>query len=219
MLETIEPCWDDYCIVAATGPSLTEEVAEACKGHPVVAVKDAARLPRNGEDFKARMPWAPVMYCCDVWWWDRFEGLQWFKGERWSTHEPKGNEKLAMRDKYGVRLVAGKHGEGFSFDPALIHYGSNSGFQAMNLALHKLRGPRKRIIGVGFDMFTCDKRHFFGHHERRNVGVNYEHFIPQFKKAAKMLPDGVEVIIASSPKSGLREVFPSMTLEEALPRA
>lgn len=205
-METIQPTWADFCIVAATGPSFTQEQADACRGYPVMAVKDAARL---------RMPWADAMYCCDPWWWERFDGLREFPGERWSTHQDRGNPKLEIAEKYGVRLVAGSHAEGFSLNPALVHYGSNSGFQAINIAIHKLRGPRKRLALLGFDMRTCEQRHFFGPHEGRPNGVRYEGFVGNFKRAAEMLPANIE-IINCTPNSALKGIFPMMDLEKAL---
>jgi len=206
-IETVHPRWDDFCVVAATGPSLTEEVADACRGYPVLAVKDAARL---------RMPWAEVMYCCDTWWWERFDGLRSFAGERWSSHEKRANEKLEIAAKYGVRLVRGSYGTSFSTDPALIHYGSNSGYQAVNLAIHLLRGPRKRIALVGFDMRTCERRHFFGPHKDRHNGVKYERFIPSFEQAAKGLPREIEIINCTPGSAMGPQIVPHMPLADVL---
>jgi hypothetical protein len=67
MLSPIEPRWRGAtCIVAATGPSFTAEVAEACRGYPTIAVNDAYRL----------FPWADILYASDG---------AWFAGERWSS--------------------------------------------------------------------------------------------------------------------------------------
>src|SRR5512139_1237105 len=72
MLQTIKTCWSDFCIVAASGPSLTPKVADACKGFHVVAVNDAYRL----------FPDADVLYACDPKWWDVHKGVRKFAGER-----------------------------------------------------------------------------------------------------------------------------------------
>lgn len=205
MLETIQPRWDDFCIVAATGPSLTPEVAEACRGHHVVAVKDAWR----------RLPFAEVLYAVDRWWIEHFEGCPEYGGEKWSSHSTRINEKFDLAEKYGFRLVAGAIAEGLSVNPALIHYGSNSGFQGINMALHFLSGPRKRIALVGFDMQEVNGQgHFFGDHPGRQHRGQYKGFIKEFDRAAETLPDGVEIINCT--ENSALTCFPKARLEDVL---
>lgn len=193
----------ERCIVAAPGPSLTEEVAQQCRGVPVIAVQDAYK----------RIPWADVLYGCDALWWEHHNGCADFAGEKWSSHDPDTNDKTEARDRYGVHLVEGRPGVGFSFDD-WIHYGSNSGFQAINLAIHF---GCTRILLCGFDMRSIDgRRHFFGGHpvELGRSDGDYERFIPTFETAAKLLPPHVEVINVT-PGSALR-CFPMGTLDGAL---
>ena len=114
-------------------------------------------------------------------------------------------------------MVRGDLQQGFSTDPSLIHYGRNSGFQAINLAIHWLRGPRKRIILVGFDLkeSKSGKQYFFGQHPRGpNIGGQWRSFIPEYEYAAQHMPPGVE-IVNSSENSALR-CFPIMPLDTAL---
>jgi len=62
--------------------------------------------------------------------------------------------------KYGLRHWAGESRPGLG--KSKIHFGSNSGYQAINLAY--LLGA-KRIILLGYDMQREDnKAHFFGSH-------------------------------------------------------
>lgn len=196
---TIEPRggWQS-CIVAATGPSLTPAVAAACHG-TVIAVNDAYRL----------LSGADVLYACDAKWWDVHGGCRDFAGERWSSHEAGNNDKLACAERYGLSLVAGAADEGFSLSPERIHYGSNSGFQAINLAI--LFGAT-RIALVGFDMHTpAGRKHFFGDHPAGLVNNgNYERFIPAFERAAAKLPAHIR-IINCTPGSALR-CFPMADL-------
>jgi hypothetical protein len=200
----IKPRWLE-CVVAASGPSLTPAVAERCRDYRVLAVNDAYRL----------MPFAEVLYCCDAEWWELHRGCPGFLGEKWSSHSVRPhpeNDKAAAAEKYGLRLVAGRDGEGFSTDSGVIHYGSNSGFQAINLAL--LMGA-KRILLVGFDMHSRNGRHFFGNHpEPLSNYVRYEGLVPYFQRAAALLPPGIE-IVNCTPGSAL-DCFPMATLEEAL---
>lgn len=112
-----------------------------------------------------------------------------------------------------MNLIGGKDGEGFSFDPEVIHYGSNSGFQAVNLAI--LMGAT-RIVLVGFNMGSIDgKRHFFGDHPRglRNTNT-YNNFLRAFNRAAKLLPPHIQILNAT-PNSALT-CFPRIDLHDAL---
>ncbi len=200
-LQRIKARWRE-CVVAATGPSLTQAVADACAGERVVAVNDAYRL----------MPYAEILYACDPEWWAIHDGCPWFKGERWSSHQPGSNEKMNVAARYGINLIAGTDGNEFSMDPSFIRYGSNSGFQAINLAIHF---GAKRIVLVGFDMRVNGSRHFFGDHPDPLYNrVEFESLVPNFRMAAKALPKEIAIINAT-PGSRL-DCFPMMTLEEAL---
>lgn len=157
------------------------------------------------------MPWADVLYGCDAKWWNKHKGCPDFQGEKWSSHDDGTNKKWAEAEKYGLSLVAGDDKPGFSSDPAVIHYGSNSGFQALNLAL--LWGA-KEIVLVGFDMRrVAGKAHFFGEHPPAlQTGGAYERFVPQFERAK--VPEGVRILNAT-PGSALT-CYPMVDLSEAL---
>jgi hypothetical protein len=205
VLEAVKPIWrGGACIVAATGPSLTPEVAAQCQqsGLKIIAVNDAYTL----------IPHAEILYACDGPWWDVHQGCPQFAGEKWSSHQKHGNDKLVHAKRYGLRLVAGKAGKGFSTDPEMIHYGSNSGFQAINLAI--LFGA-VRIILVGFNMqAVAGRAHFFGDHKGRlNKSVNYTRFVGAFNDASTRMPKGVRIVNAT-PKSALK-CFPIVSLEQA----
>lgn len=193
--------WSGRCIVAAPGPSLTEEVAELCRGERVIAVNDAYRL----------LPWADVKYACDAAWWE-VHRMNVLTGERWTSHSlaPK-NDKRSMSD--GFHVIEGRNGEGFSRDPAVIHYASNSGFQAVNLAILFGADP---IILVGFDMREVGgKRHFFGNHKAPlRDGHPFPVWVGHFARAAKKLGPAPRIINAT-PGSALT-CFPMMPLAEAL---
>lgn len=197
--------WQE-CIVAASGPSLTPEVAELCRGRRVIAVNDAYR----------RIPSADVLYAGDGDWWDVHQGCPEFAGEKWSVHHPRVTDNTRLAERYGVRLVYGASqidAGGFSRQPTRIHYGNCSGFQAINLAI--LFGAT-RILLVGFDMRTVDgQRHFFGDHPAPlGNACQYEHFLPAFDAAARTLPAHIK-IINCTPGSALR-CFPMSSLEAAI---
>lgn len=168
----------------------------------MVAVNDACR----------RIPSADVLYACDAAWWRFHSGAPDFAGERWSTHDPVQNDKREVASLYGINLVEGRSVRGFSFDPDIIHYGQNSGFQAVNFAL--LSGATT-IILAGFDMRNTGPKHFFGDHpEPLRNPADFATFTAEFDYASGMLPPGVTIINAT-PDSGLR-CFKMMDLDDAL---
>jgi len=203
LTEIINPRWTGLAIVAATGPSLTADIAEQLRGYNVIAVNDAYKL----------LPFAPVMYSCDVAWWKHHAGCMGFAGEKWSSHGLNANDKSQIAPKYGLRLVNGIYSKGFSLKNSTIHYGSNSGFQATNLAI--LFGATL-IALVGFDMkIVGGKQHFFGAHPAPlNRVTAFGRFIEAFKIAAKHMPPGVQ-IVNCTPDSALT-CFPYRDLKEVL---
>lgn len=81
----------------------------------------------------------------------------------------------------------------------VIHYGNNSGYQAINFAYLE---PVKSdcIILLGFDMQkTGGKVHFFGDHPKTlHNGPDFDHIRPRFDKLASDLKaKGVRVINAT----------------------
>lgn len=200
MLQAVPKRFSGFAIVAAPGPSLSS-TAEACRGYPVVAVQDAWRL----------VPWASVLYGCDARWWDHHQGAPGFSGERWATHEDGGsNDQRKHAERFGLNLVAGAHQRGFSVNPKTINYGSNSGFQAINLAL--LMGATT-IALVGFDWRQVDgKTHFFGEHPDQWQRPNFGGFTGEMEFAGKHLPPGVQVFNCT-PHSALR-AFPMRPIDD-----
>jgi hypothetical protein len=217
--QKINPVWTgEPCLVVASGPSLTAEVVHKVrmtrwlKQWRAIVVNDVYKL----------LPRADVLYAADNGWWNLHGKCEGFHGEKWSTHETDpnpgiihGNDKRKIAEEYGINLVRGLDGDEFSFDPSVIRYGSNSGFQAVNLAL--LFGAT-RIVLVGFDMrHVGGKAHFFGDHPaplgRLKTG-EYERFCVRFERAAKKLPKHISIVNAT-PNSALK-CFPMMSLEDAV---
>jgi hypothetical protein len=209
----------DPCIVVATGPSLTPEVIEQIRRERwrapwrVVAVNDAYRVT----------PWADAMYACDNHWWlNAQRDFSKFSGELWTSHEEinhphevHANDSREILKRFpAVRVVAGIEGHEFSFDPRLIRYGLNSGFQAINLAL--LKGCRQ-IVLVGFDSRHVNgQAHFFGNHPEgipTSTSDGYLSHVEPFNRAAKKLPKDVKIINAT-PGSAIK-CFPIMSFEDA----
>jgi hypothetical protein len=211
--------WSDPVVVVASGPSLTQGVAEAIARahaagtHRVIAVNDAYRL----------LPAADVVYASDVPWWNLHEGCPGFAGEKWSSHgvPPPAearewhNDKRPCATRWGLRLCYGAMRAGFSLNPELIHYGQNSGFQAVNLAGH-FTAWSQPILLAGFDMRVVGgKRHFFGDHPQGMTKTEtFQPFLDAFIEAARLLPKQV-AIVNCTPGSALR-CFPLKDLDDAL---
>lgn len=198
------------CIVAATGPSLTEQVAADCRslqteGFKVLAINDAWR----------RLPFADVLYTTDRGWWDVHGDIA-FKGERWASQAANlsiddDKRSWGRCEELRIQLVTARDGDTFSLVPGEIHYGNNSGFAGVNLAL---QFGAKEILLVGFDMHRAGgQEHFFGDHPAPlHNGSDFTPFIRAFSNAAKSLPSDVE-IVNCTPGSALR-CFPFGTLNE-----
>ncbi|HUU83311.1 MAG TPA: hypothetical protein VM243_07390 [Phycisphaerae bacterium] len=119
-----------------------------CRGRArVIAVNDAFRVA----------PWAEVMYACDAkfWYWHWHKGARDFAGLKFSI------DPAAKRYR-GVTVLRKTGDTGLERDPSGLRAGRNSGYQAINLAVHL---GAVRIVLLGYDMRGDGKGdHFFGAH-------------------------------------------------------
>lgn len=115
-------------------------------------------------------PWADIVYGCDRPWWEHRKGLPEFKGLKvcWG-----GNKLTGYPDIRRVKIALGEKGSGkkfsdrLSLEPGTVGGGSNSGFQALNLAV---QSGSKLILLVGFDLTTRYGAHWYG--RNRWMGAN-----------------------------------------------
>jgi hypothetical protein len=195
-------------VILASGPSLAAEDAARVGGKArVVAVSDAWRAA----------PSAELLYAADAPWWDHDDGAKHlgFAGEKWTQDQrSKTDAQFKAAARWGLRLVHSAQRAGLSFDPALIHQGGNSGFQALNLAV--LFGAR-RILLIGFDLQpTGGRSHFFGDHPGAlNQQIPFGSFRAAFEAAAPQLAEAGIVVVNCSRATALT-CFPRLPLEEAL---
>ncbi len=171
--------------VLAPGPSLSADIADQvfCATKPAniktICVNDAHRL----------CPWSDILYGADNDWWRFYDGVQDFQGVRLATAQHVGEPMWTYANQAGIDIIPGCCGETFSLAWPLIHYGHNSGFQAVNVAIHLGGDP---IILIGFDM---QGSHFFGHHPRGlNARSDYSPFLAAFNQAAESLPPNINII-------------------------
>ena len=199
-------------VLIGGGPSLTREqvaqvelVREQRRALRVIAVNDAYRLA----------PFADICYFADSEWWgwhkDRPD-FQAFAGQKCSISDSGGNIKDPA-----VHILRNANGRGHSFglslDPEQIVTGSNSGYQALNIAV--LAGA-KTILLLGFDAREpTGKTHWFGDHPKREPIAAYAEYRKAFSAGeSAILAAGVKVVNCS-PGSAI-DSFPKMDLEDAL---
>lgn len=200
---TVPRLWAGATIICiATGPSLQQADVDACQGHPVVAIKDAIQMA----------PWADVLYSCGQdrsKWWQRTHGtaiVERFKGHRFTL------DPVVARQGWATLLKNSGEG-GIDTDPSSLRTGRNSGYQAINLAVHM--GAAK-IVLLGYDLQadTDGRDHFFGAHPTGNRPP-YHEFLPWFASMLEPLTAlGITVINAS--RVSALDVFPKLSLQEAL---
>jgi hypothetical protein len=150
-------------------------------------------------------PWADVLYACDAKFWN------WPVGQR--VRRTCQGLKYALdpraRQWPGVTVLRNTGDSGLELDPTGLRTGRNSGYQAINLAVHL--GAR-RVILLGYDM---KGGHWHKPHpdaSRPPFAICLKHFatLPAPLKAA-----GVEVINCT-PGTALT-AFPCRLLREVLP--
>lgn len=186
------------------GPSLTGADVDACRGRlRVVAVNDAYRLA----------PWAEVLYACDDRWWRwqhqlRRDEIAAFAGLRYSI-DPRAKRWP------GVQVLRNTGADGLEIAPTGLRHGRNSGYQAINLAVHL---GASRIVLLGYDMQRSGgKSHWFGEHPMPGKSL-FVAFREKYASIVKPLRDaGVEVINCS--RQTALTAFPQQPLEAVLQQA
>jgi hypothetical protein len=187
-------------VVIASGPSLTQEDVDFCRGKAFVAVaNDGYRMA----------PWADLIYAADWGWWDCHDGVMGFAGEKWTCDERAARE-------FGLTLIeVAARGDGFSLDPTRLHrMGGNSGGQLLNLVA--LRGASP-IYMLGYDMqATGGRKHWFGDHPKPiNKTQNFTGWRQAMDAGAASLADLGVTAINCSRETALT-AYPKSTIQEAL---
>jgi hypothetical protein len=155
-------------------------------------------------------PWADALYACDGRWWHHYKPA--FAGQRWT--------QSGSASGFGARQVKGRDGVQLSLDRSFITYGNNSGFQALNLAIHF--GCTK-VIFIGLDCgATVGGSHWHGDHDEASphglknpTDNSFQTWRRAFAHAAKSCEAwGVDLINASE-RTALTSIR-RMPLAEAL---
>lgn len=192
--------WPGHTIVCvAGGPSLTPDDVAYCRNRaPVLVINDAYRLA----------PWADVLYAADASWWRKHRGAPSFTGLKYSV-------QLDAADFPGVQILANTGDQGLEVQPWGLRTGRNSGYQAMNLAVHL---GAARIVLLGYDMGhdAGEPSHWFGEHPAPlNRHSPYSTFRAAFETLVAPLQQcGVTVLNAT--RRTFLTCFPCGSLEEAM---
>lgn len=203
-MHTVPKLWPgETFICIGSGPSLTAADVDLCRGRArVIAVNDAYRLA----------PWADVLYACDEKWW------RWQHRMRADQIRTFGGLKFGMQgtpDKWvkGVQRLKATGESGLELSPGGLRHGRNSGYAAINLAVHL---GAARIVLLGYDMSIGERKqtHFFGAHADNSKPL-FNLCLPNFPKLVKPLRAlGIDVINCS--RQSAINCFPKASLEQAI---
>lgn len=193
--------------VCASGPSLTKDdcdkVREKCD--LVIAVNDTWRMVD-----------ADHLYGADFNWWNKHhaEVRECFDGQCWSCETPK-KTNWGKNSAEGITLLRCETDpsvdSGLATDPGCVNSGGNSGYQAINLALHL---GAKTIILLGFDMcWNGGKAHWFGNHPKGLNNAEPNKYIAAFR-TIKPESHGIEIVNCS--RYTALDAFPCRDLDDAL---
>lgn len=175
------PEWaDETAYLLGCGPSLNRTDVNQLRGRRVIAINDSYQIA----------PWSELLYFCDKKWWLQHQEriAETFRGRVIATLENQID---------GVRALRNAGQLGLETDPGAIRNGSNSGYQAINLAVHL---GVSRIVLLGYDMqVNGDKLHWQPRTDmqtaqgfQRTLQIN---MLPKFEYLREPLRKaGVEVI-------------------------
>lgn len=167
----------------------------------VIVVNDAYRLA----------PWADALVAADASWWHAHDGVNGFTGEKWSVSH---NSWRRYQGRWpDVQLLKNTGERGIETDPSGLRTGRNSGYLALNMAVHY---GASRIVLVGYDMGhrKGQPQHFFGPHPGAMSQTSpYPMFCEMYESAVAPLKQlGVEVINCS--RSTALTCFPRRPLAD-----
>lgn len=220
----VSRAWEGATVICiASGPSLNQEQVESARlaqarGAHVIAINDNYLIA----------PWADVLYFADNRWWQwhnagvekRWAWVSFSKEQVRKAFLAFDGQKVSIEnagqrlpDNVDVFVLKNFGPEGLSENPAGLRTGSNSGYQAMNLAV--LAGA-KRIVLLGYDMrFHNGKSHSHNGHQYPMLEQSYTQYGLKFNTALGQLRQQGVAVLNATPGSALA-AFPHASLEQAL---
>ena len=219
----IQPIWQGKPVVCiAGGPSLSPQQLNVIRDARerdlirIIAVNDAYLLA----------PYADACYFADAKWWKwhaaglekRWPWIRFTADQVRQAHASFAGQWLSIEHPECIRhesvfLLRNMGAEGLSDNPGGICTGSNSGYQALNVAVHSAGRP---ILLVAYDMrWIGNRSHSHDGHPHREIDGTYAGYAQKFISLENPLRKlGVQVINCT-PGSRIR-AFPFGELEQAL---
>lgn len=202
----IDPIWrGETVVILASGPSLTAADVDAVRGRArVIAVNDTVRLA----------PWADALYSSDRQWWPHHRGYPSFTGPKFGIGSAPGKNN-PFRQHPEIQVLKNTGPDGLEREPTGLRHGHNSGYAAINLAVHF---GASRILLLGYNLGRRGgKLHFFGEHKGLNNPTDalFMTWRKLFKTlVAPLEAAGVEVLNCT--EGTALDCFPCQPLTEAL---
>lgn len=223
--DSISRAWEGKTVVCiASGPSTTAQQIELVHG---ARTRDAVRAIVVNDMYLVA-PWADVLYFADEKWW-RWHTAGLAKSWPWAKFSPEqvrgafagfAGQKVTikhatMASDPKIFVLLNDGADGLSARQEAIRTGSNSGFQAMNIAA--LAGA-KRILMLGYDMrFIGGRSHSHNGHSVKMNEAAYAGYAAKFSTLERPLERlGVEVLNCT-PGSAIK-TFRFSTIERELSR-
>jgi hypothetical protein len=202
---TPEPLFEGktvFCL--ASGPSMTQAVADKVKGHSAIVVNSSCTLA----------PWADVLYFTDSSWYEAHRDVV----ANWHgcVISMSRTAKRELPDK--VHRVRGEFMPAFPAknSPSILQ-GRSSGHTAISLAV-SLGARRIPLLGYDMCMVAGREHHHSEYSGPRDLDQYAREFVPAFKGwNANALKAGVE-ILNCTPGSAIVE-FPFADLDEVIQEA
>jgi hypothetical protein len=199
MIATVRREWPGATVVLlGGGPSLTAADVGRVRGcGRVIAVNDGYRLAA----------WADALYGCDAEWWGWHRGVPTFAGLKYAL-EP---QPTVWPD---VQVLRNTGPTGLETDPTALRTGRNSGYQALNLAVH-LGAARVLLLGFDLSPDRNGREHWFGRHPAERAPSPYADMRACFDTLVEPLAAAGVTVWNCSRRTALA-AFPCVALEDAL---
>ncbi len=201
---SVPPMWAGRTVaVLASGPSMSQAVADAVRHLPRIAINTTYRLA----------PDADVIYGSDACWWAQHPETLGLPGRKVCIEILP--EIVPVLDE-AIQVMRNTGREGFDHDPACLRTINNSGACGIQIAVH---AKAARVLLLGFDMHGG---HWHGAHPKplssettlkRRPGY-LERCVASMGRLARALPK--ETMVINCTLGSALRCFPFVPLAEAL---